>query len=82
MHSYRRVVGFVPQDDVLHNNLSPKESFRMISGLRLPDSFSYKQRKELVNNVLRLLDLEKVRRPQVTATPRESTEAVLLAPRG
>lgn len=25
MHSYRRVIGFVPQDDVLHENLSPKE---------------------------------------------------------
>jgi ABC-type multidrug transport system ATPase subunit len=61
MHSYRRVIGFVPQDDVLHENLSAKESFRLISGLRLPKHYTYKQRKELVNNVLLLLDLEKIR---------------------
>jgi ABC-type multidrug transport system ATPase subunit len=65
MHSYRRVIGFVPQDDVLHNNLSPKEAFRLISGLRLPDTYTYKQRKELVNNVLALLDLEKVRHDRI-----------------
>ncbi len=65
MHSYRRVIGFVPQDDILHQNLSPKESFRLVSGLRLPDSYTYKQRKELVNNVLSLLDLEKIRHERI-----------------
>ncbi|GMI08367.1 hypothetical protein TrRE_jg11152 [Triparma retinervis] len=68
MHSYRRVIGFVPQDDVLHENLSAKESFRLISGLRLPKHYTYKQRKELVNNVLLLLDLEKIRHERIGDT--------------
>ena len=47
MHSYRRVIGFVPQDDILHETLSPKDSFRLVSGLRLPSHFTYRQRKEV-----------------------------------
>ncbi|GMH57397.1 hypothetical protein TL16_g02370 [Triparma laevis f. inornata] len=65
MHSYRRVIGFVPQDDILHENLTPKDSFRLVSGLRLPSHYSYKQRKELVNNVLQLLDLNKIRHSRI-----------------
>ena len=61
MHSYRRVIGFVPQDDVVHSNLTPKDSFFHISGLRLPESFTRSQRKELVNNVIALLDLHNIR---------------------
>ena len=52
------LVGIVPQDDVLHGELSVRESLDHAARLRLPASVSDAQRDEAVARVLEQLGLE------------------------
>ncbi|MCP2329706.1 ABC-type multidrug transport system ATPase subunit/ABC-type multidrug transport system permease subunit [Hamadaea flava] len=53
----RHRIGMVPQDDVLHRQLSVQRALRFSASLRFADDVPRKQRKERVGEVLELLGL-------------------------
>ena len=59
---YRRVTGFVPQDDILYATLSVEENLMFAARYRLPASTSEAERRAHVENALVSLGLEEVRR--------------------
>jgi len=59
---YRRVTGFVPQDDILYAALSVEENLIFAARFRLPTGTSKAQRRAHVDNALISLGLENVRR--------------------
>jgi ABC-type multidrug transport system ATPase subunit len=50
-------IGMVPQDDVLHRQLTVRKALRFAASLRFASDVPRKQRKERVNEVLELLGL-------------------------
>ncbi|KAG7670998.1 hypothetical protein KSW81_004425 [Nannochloris sp. 'desiccata'] len=59
---YRRVTGFVPQDDILYAALSVEENLIFAARFRLAAGTSEAQRRAHVDNALSSLGLENVRR--------------------
>lgn len=59
--SFRSLVGFVPQDDVLHVELSAAKNIAYASELRLPSSWSSKERAEFRSSVIECLGLTSVK---------------------
>jgi len=58
--SYSDLVGFVPQDDIMHSDLSVKENLLIYASLRLP---YLKTRKEVMNvvlDVMNILELDRI----------------------
>jgi ABC-type multidrug transport system ATPase subunit len=53
----RHRIGMVPQDDVLHRQLTVQRALRFSAALRFADDVSRRQRKERVGEVLSLLGL-------------------------
>ena len=64
------VVGVVPQDDVLHPELTVEEALWYAGRLRLPRNVSAQGVHEQVNRVLRELDLEGIRGSRIGDTMR------------
>ena len=60
IHSYSDLVGFVPQDDIMHCDLSVKENLSMYAALRLPASMSRGARWAVIQDVLKVLELERI----------------------
>ncbi len=58
---FRNQLGYVPQDDILHPELSVEVSLNAIARLRLPLDITLDQRQDIVNRILILLDLNRVR---------------------
>jgi ABC-type multidrug transport system ATPase subunit/pSer/pThr/pTyr-binding forkhead associated (FHA) protein len=58
---FRDLLGYVPQDDILHSELNVVNSLNTIARLRLPLDLDIGQRQDIVNRVLTILDLNKVR---------------------
>ena len=58
---YRNLVGFVPQDDVMHRTLTVKENLFFSADTRLPSDTSSAVRSQVVNTVIKLLGLNRVR---------------------
>ena len=58
---YPRLVAFVPQDDILHEDLTVYENLLFSARLRLPPTIPLEQQKAIVEDVLQILDLEKIR---------------------
>jgi ABC-type multidrug transport system ATPase subunit len=57
----RKIMGYVPQEDIMLRELTVNEVLTFAAGLRLPSSISLKKVQELVNYVIRLLNLEEVK---------------------
>jgi ABC-type multidrug transport system ATPase subunit len=57
MKSY---IGFVPQDDIMIPTLTVREVLMHSAMMRLPPSRSYDEKVEIVNNVLKVLQLESI----------------------
>ena len=55
---YKSMIGFVPQDDVLHAELTVYGNLFYSSELRLPAHWSAKHREDLRNAVLELMELQ------------------------
>ncbi|WP_298616079.1 ABC transporter ATP-binding protein/permease, partial [uncultured Thermosynechococcus sp.] len=55
--TYRTQIGYVPQDDIIHSELTVAQALDYAARLRLPADFSEKERQEQVNRVLRELEL-------------------------
>ncbi|PNH10131.1 ABC transporter G family member 28 [Tetrabaena socialis] len=49
---YRRKLGFVPQDDVLHSDLTVRENLEYSAHLKLPRSTSHTERHMVVDEAL------------------------------
>jgi ABC-type multidrug transport system ATPase subunit len=58
---YRNQVGFVPQDDTVHEDLTVLENLQYSSQLRLPASTDNKTRDAIVADTLRLLQMEHIK---------------------
>lgn len=61
IYNYKRVVGFVPQEDVMHRDLTVFENIMHSAETRLPVEWTKEQRLQFVNYVIEVLGLERVR---------------------
>ncbi|GAQ81712.1 ABC transporter G family [Klebsormidium nitens] len=68
--SLRKILGFVPQDDVVHGSLTVEENIWFSASYRLPAHASRQQRSEIVEHVLRTLGLQGVRHSLVGSVER------------
>lgn len=58
-HAYMRVMGFVPQDDLVHADLTVREALRYTHKLRLPADHSKKEIEQRIEQVLEALALDR-----------------------
>ena len=58
---YPRLIGFVPQDDIMHDDLTVYENLLYSARLRLPPSLPAAQQRQIVEDVLQILDLDRIR---------------------
>lgn len=58
---YKKLVGFVPQNDVMHYDLTVKENIEFSAATRLPSYMTKKEVEEQVRKVLKVLNLSKVK---------------------
>lgn len=58
--SFKSVMAYVPQEDVMHRSLTVREVLQYQAALRLPPSMTVEEREQKVNDVLEILDLRKV----------------------
>ena len=56
-HAFMRLIGFVPQDDLVHYELSAIEALRYTQELRLPADHSKEEIDERIRSVLKSLEL-------------------------
>jgi len=62
---YSRIIGFVPQEDVMIRTLTVYDTLRHSAFTRLPSSWTKSQRNELINRTIDLLDLHSVRNTKI-----------------
>ncbi|EDO49953.1 predicted protein, partial [Nematostella vectensis] len=62
---YRTITGFVPQEDVMHRNLTVKEVLRYQAELRLSSSTKSSKKHERVQQIIELLQLERIQDSQI-----------------
>ncbi|WP_164920852.1 ABC transporter ATP-binding protein/permease [Thermosynechococcus vestitus] len=55
--TYRTQIGYVPQDDIIHRELTVAQALDYAARLRLPADFTDQERQEQVNQVLAELEL-------------------------
>ncbi|KAJ3403833.1 hypothetical protein HDU80_003692 [Chytriomyces hyalinus] len=60
MHSFRKIIGYVPQDDIMLQELTVREVIHYSARTRLPRDWSGRQVDELVDSILKVLNLEHV----------------------
>ncbi len=58
---YRNDIGYVPQDDILHSELSVEQSLAYTAQLRLPRDIVRLQRQHIVNTIIETMGLHPVR---------------------
>ncbi|KAK8468172.1 hypothetical protein PHAVU_007G243200 [Phaseolus vulgaris] len=61
IHSYKKIIGFVPQDDIVHGNLTVEENFRFSALCRLPADLPKADKVLIVERVIEFLGLQSVR---------------------
>ncbi|EOA39665.1 hypothetical protein CARUB_v10008306mg [Capsella rubella] len=61
IHSYKKIIGFVPQDDVVHGNLTVEENFWFHAKCRLPAGLSKAEKVLVVERIIDSLGLQAVR---------------------
>ncbi|KAM7522384.1 hypothetical protein LguiA_012286 [Lonicera macranthoides] len=61
MHSYKKIIGFVPQDDIVHGNLTVEENLWFSARCRLPADLSKAEKVLVVERVIESLGLQNVR---------------------
>ena len=62
LSKYRKVTGFVPQEDIMHRKLTVEEVLTFQGRLRLPGSTPANQIKSKVDEILKLLEIDHVAR--------------------
>lgn len=58
---FRHSIGYVPQDDILHNELSVEKSLQYVARLRLPSDLGDVERNNIVESTIETLGLSHVR---------------------
>lgn len=58
---FRNTIGYVPQDDILHQELSVEACLEYIARLRLSPDLTNEQRAEIIDGTIETLALEQVR---------------------
>ncbi|CAI9273407.1 unnamed protein product [Lactuca saligna] len=61
IHSYKKIIGFVPQDDIVHGNLTVEENLWFSAKCRLPAKMLKQDRVLVVERVIESLGLQAVR---------------------
>ncbi|KAG8376572.1 hypothetical protein BUALT_Bualt09G0077400 [Buddleja alternifolia] len=61
IHCYKRIVGFVPQDDIVHGNLTVEENLRFSARCRLSADIQKADKVLVVERVIESLGLQAVR---------------------
>ncbi|KAL8516650.1 hypothetical protein ACS0TY_015055 [Phlomoides rotata] len=61
IHSYKKIVGFVPQDDIVHGNLTVEENLRFSARCRLSEDMLKADKVLVVERVIESLGLQAVR---------------------
>lgn len=57
---YKKLVGFVPQEDIMHRELTVWENLRHSAITRLPESMGLADKERVVRDVMRILDLTEI----------------------
>jgi ABC-type multidrug transport system ATPase subunit/ABC-type multidrug transport system permease subunit len=60
LSSYRRIIGYVPQEDIMSRELSVYDNIRYAANCRLPVEWTSKQREDHVNAVISAMQLKHV----------------------
>ena len=55
--AYRHLIGFVPQDDIIHGALTVYEALYFAAKLRLPDDLSETELQDRIHEVIQVLEL-------------------------
>lgn len=58
---FPRLTGFVPQDDIMHDDLTVYENLNFSAQLRLPSTMTDEQKKAIVEDALQLIGLDLIR---------------------
>ncbi|GAB2272328.1 ABC transporter G member 28 [Dionaea muscipula] len=61
IHSYKKIIGFVPQDDIVHGNLTVEENLIFSARCRLPADLPKPDRVLVVERVIEALGLQAIR---------------------
>ncbi|KAK3033741.1 hypothetical protein RJ639_034516 [Escallonia herrerae] len=61
IHSYKKIIGFVPQDDIVHGNLTVEENLRFSARCRLSADMPKADKVLVVERVIESLGLQAVR---------------------
>ncbi|KAL2326008.1 hypothetical protein Fmac_025066 [Flemingia macrophylla] len=61
IHSYKKIIGFVPQDDIVHGNLTVEENFWFSALCRLSADLPKPDKVLIVERVIEFLGLQSVR---------------------
>ncbi|KAG7027257.1 putative white-brown complex-like protein 30, partial [Cucurbita argyrosperma subsp. argyrosperma] len=61
IHSYKKIIGFVPQDDIVHGNLTVEENLRFSARCRLSADMPKPDKVLVVERVIESLGLQAVR---------------------
>ncbi|GMY09255.1 ABC transporter G family member 24-like isoform X1 [Fagus crenata] len=61
IHSYKKIIGFVPQDDIVHGNLTVEENLWFSAKCRLSTALSKLDKVLVVERVIEFLGLQTVR---------------------
>lgn len=64
---FRHCLGYVPQDDLLLSELTVARSLEYIARLRLPGDVGAAERRQIVDRILALLDLDHVRNQRIAS---------------
>ena len=56
--SYKSIIGYVPQQDVVYKNLTVRQMLSYSAELRMPEDTSPKEREERINQVIKDVSLE------------------------
>ncbi|GBG91036.1 hypothetical protein CBR_g51769 [Chara braunii] len=70
IRAYKRIIGFVPQDDIVHGNLTVEENLWFSARYRLPSKMTEKQKASIVERTLRSLGLSAIRHAEVGSVER------------
>ena len=62
---FRTLIGYVPQDDIVHVELTVEDSIEYVARLRLPPDVDIEQRRGLVDSTIETLGLTAVRKNRV-----------------
>ncbi|WJX11711.1 ABC transporter G member 28 [Trifolium repens] len=61
IHCYQKIIGYVPQDDIVHGNLTVEENLRFSARCRLSDDMPKPDKVLIVERVIETLGLQAIR---------------------